>query len=93
MILFASKPLFNDAAPIVGWLKGTLVPKPGTADFAGQLPNGNHLAVNPAGNYEERPAGTFGTYETIRVRGTNLVVQYTDNGADVIHVIPFVADL
>jgi hypothetical protein len=93
MIAFANSPLFN-VRPITGWLVGTLVPKPGTPDeYAVELPSGRQLAVNPFGNYEDRPAGTFGGYESLKVRGTNLVYHYTFDNIAITHVIPFVGDL
>ncbi len=93
MIAFANAPLFNVRA-ITGWTLGTLVSKPGTTDeFAVQLSSGRHLAVNPFGVYEDRDPGTFGGYETTKVRGTNLVYRYEFGGIQIVHVIPFVADL
>lgn len=94
MIIFANAPLFNAYTVVTGWRQGTLVSKPGTADeFAVLLPSGRHLSIGPYGAYEDRPAGTFGAYETVRVRGTNLVIQYTFENRFVAHVIPFVGDL
>lgn len=92
MILFANAPLFSRTP--TGWLKGTLVQKPGSTDeYAVQLLSGDHLAVDPFGQYSTRPAGTFGAYETVRVRQNNLVLVYMFNGVDINHVIPFVGDL
>jgi hypothetical protein len=92
MIAYANAPLFH-ARAITGWLAGSLVSKPGTSDYAVRLPNGRHLAVNPFGIYEDRDPGSFGAYETAKVRGTNLVYTYDFSGVTIIHVIPFVGDL
>lgn len=58
-IQYQNKPVFLDG---LSWLPGTLVPV--SNGFVIQKPDGHVVSVQPNGNYEDRPAGTQGNYET-----------------------------
>jgi hypothetical protein len=85
-IALANQTIFG-TRPITGWLVGDF--ESDSVKLTPPLAEGKpYLSIQPDGTYEGRSA-VGGGYETFKKRGSDLVCNYTHDGAEYVHVVPF----